>query len=652
MKIFSGILRRLFLLTLVWVALPATVSAAGGWFQEKSVLAARDAYLAGDSENLARHAEKIRGHVLEPYVAFWLLRLRIEEAGPVEIKDFLARNEGTLVAEQLRREWLLILGKNGQWERFREQRPLLVRSNRDIAGYALQERWQRQDASVFPEIRSFWNSPQALPAGCEPVADAMLQAGELTPREIRDRFRSLVRANLITEAQRLAAKLPAGEAPSAVLIDAATETPALFLEQSSFNVETVAGREPAIAAITCLARKDPLQAFRFWGSLQKEPFPEEDRRYVWGVIAVQAALRHFPEALDWFVMAGKTLFSDEQLAWRARAALRRENWPEVKDSIERMSPAGKSEPAWIYWLARSLFALGAQEEGKALLDRISGEHHFYGLLAAAESGKPLVIPPKASPPGRKEIAAVAERVGIQRSLALYRLGLRTEADAEWRWSVRTMDDRELLAAAELAKQNEIWDRVINTANRTVADHDYTLRYPAPYHKALSKQARIRKIDESFLYGLIRQESRFVAEARSSAGATGLMQLMPATARIVAKKTGMKRFHLSRLEQPEVNITLGAFYLREALDRFGDNAVLAAAAYNAGPGRARRWCDEKPLDGAIYVETIPFTETRQYVKQVMVNTVFYSAFSGGQISLLKTLLGTIGGTTAIENEPEL
>jgi soluble lytic murein transglycosylase len=636
------------ILAAILVALPAAVFAAGVSSQDKALLAARDAFVSGDGFNLAGYVGKIRGHALESYVAFWRLRLRLEEADPGEVRDFLARNAGTLLAEQLRRDWLIVLGKNGSWELFREEYPLLVKADPDVACYALQERWRRQDASVFAEIRSLWKSPQAMPAGCAPVVDAMLQSGDLKPQDLRDRFRLLIQANLTAEAKRIAERLPADQAPSVIQINAAAGTPARFLERSAADPETAAGRELWIVALTGLARNDPQQAFRFWDGRPKEAFPLEDQQYVWALLATHAARCHLPEALDWFGRAGEMPLSDEQLAWRARIALRQEKWPDVKSAIERMSPSERREPVWIYWLGRSLYALGAQEDGRTLLGRIAGEHHFYGRLAAEELELPLEIPPKAVPPTPEEIAEVAARAGMQRSLALYRLRLRTEAAAEWRWTVRTMDDRALLAAAELARRNGIWDHAINTADRTVAEHDFTLRYPAPYSKVLSKQARVRKLDESLLFGLVRQESRFIADARSSAGAAGLMQLLPSTARRVAKKIGMKGFRPSRLRQPEVNVALGAFYLRQVLDGFGGNAVLAATAYNAGPGRARRWCGAKPLEGAIYVETIPFAETRQYVKKVMANAVYYAALSGGKQRSLKLRLGTIGGVTAIKN----
>lgn len=640
-------LRAIF--TAILVALPIAASAAGDSSQEKALLAARDAFLAGDKAKLARQAEKIRGHALDSYAAFWRLQLRLEEADPAEVKDFLARNEGSVLAERLRRDWLVALGKRGQWELFRGEYSALVKTDPDVACYKLQERWRRQDASVFAEVNSFFMAPQVLPAGCAPVLEAMLLSGELTPRDLRDRFRLFVQANLMAEARRIAERLPLNKTSSAVQIETAARTPSMFLKRSDADLNTAAGREIAILALTRLARVDPRSAVGFWNVRLRERFPLEDQQYVWAMLATSGARHHVPEAVDWFNKAGEMPLSDEQLAWRTRIALRQGNWPEVKNAIERMSPAGQNEPAWIYWRGRSLLVLGAQESGQALFGRISGEHHFYGRLAAEELGMPLQIPEKAVTPTREELAEVAALAGMQRALALYRLGLRTEALAEWLWTVREMNDRALLAAAELARINGIWDRAINTADRTVAEHDFTLRYLAPFGNILSKQARTSKLDEPMVFGLVRQESRFIADAKSSAGASGLMQLLPSTARRIAGKIGMKGYNTSRLGHPEVNAALGAYYLRHVLDLFGGNTVLAAAAYNAGPGRARRWCNAKPLEGAIYVETIPFAETRRYVKKVMANTVYYAAVMGGDQRSLKSRLGTIEGVMAMKAE---
>jgi soluble lytic murein transglycosylase len=550
-----------------------------------------------------------------------------------------------VLAEQLRRDWLRLLGKKGQWELFRQEHPALVKDDPDVACYALQARWRRQEDAVPIGIKPFWKLPRALPEGCMALADAMLQSGDLTPQDLRERFRLLVRANLLTEAKRIAERMPADQAPRASQIDGVTNAPAKFLELSGADLKTAAGRELVIVALTRLAQIDPQSAVSHWNGRLRERFPLEERQYVWAVLATHGARRHLPEAVDWFKEAGETPLSDEQLVWRARIALRQENWQEVKTAIERMAPPLSNEPAWIYWRGRSLCALGAREEGQKLLGFITGEHHFYGQLAAEELGIPLLIPPKAAPPTKEELAEVAALGGLKRALALYRLGLRSEATAEWVWTIRSMEDRALLAAAELARRNAIWDRAINTADKTVALHDFSMRYPVPYGAVLSEQARVRQIDEPWVFGLVRQESRFIADARSPAGAAGLMQLLPTTARWVAQKIGMKGYHSSRVNQPRVNVALGAFYLRHVLGGLDGSPVLAAAAYNAGPGRARRWRDTKPLEGAIYIETIPFEETRQYVKKVMANTVYYDALFGGELRSLKSRLGTIKGAAS-------
>jgi len=468
----------------------------------------------------------------------------------------------------------------------------------------------------------------------------MLKSGELTQKDLSDRFRLLVQANLMTEAKRIVERLSAEHVRSVGRIDRIARAPARFLEQSGADLNTAIGRELTIFALIRLAQSDLQRAVRYWGGELREGFPLPDQQYVWAMLATLGARRSLPEAVDWFRQAGEAPLSDEQLAWCARGALRQENWPVVKNAIERMSLSARNESTWIYWLGRSLCALGAEEDGKALFSRIAGGDHFYGRLAAEELEMPLQMPPQASPPTLEELERVTTLTGLQRALILYQLGLRTEATAEWVWTVRAMDDRALLAAAELAHRNGIWDRAISTADKTVATHDFTLRYPTHYRDVLSKQAQIRNIDESLVFGLVRQESRFLAEAKSPVGAAGLMQLLPSTARWVAKKIGMKGFKLSRVSRPEVNAALGAFYLRHVLDGFNGNPVLASAAYNAGPGRARRWCDSRPIEGAIYIETIPFPETRQYVKKVMANTVYYAAVLGGEPRSLKSRLGTI------------
>ena len=575
---------------------------------EQAVLYARDAFGAGNSQALSRVAPQARGHVLQPYVDYWQLRLRIEQGGGDGIREYLARHEGSYLAERLRADWLRVLGKKGDWEGFRRERPALVNEDTDIACLGLLERVTSGDIAAIEELRSFWLAPRELPEGCATLAAAL--------------FEHIVAA------------------------------PTRDLLQLQSLADTRTAREMVILAQMRLARSDPQAAAVHWNESLRSNFSAEDQSYVWGQIARWGARLHMPEAVNWFAWADKANLNDEQHAWRVRIALRNGVWPDVRAAIEQMSPQSRLESTWIYWRARALKEAGNGEGARAEFTRIAAEFSFYGQMAAEELGTTFKLPALAPAPSTDELAQAHASPGLQRALALFRLAMRTEAVREWNWSLRGMSDRQLIAASEIARRNEIWDRAINTADRTVAQHDFRLRYLAPYQQALTGQAKTQNVDEHWVLGLVRQESRFIWNAKSSAGAAGLMQLMPATARWVAQKMGMKNFNGSNVTSVDVNAALGVFYLRTVLNELDGHPVLASAAYNAGPGRARRWQDARPLEGAIYAESIPFDETRDYVKKVMTNAMYYAAVQGGNPRSLRERMGVIGarGRTQTSNIP--
>jgi len=636
------------------LAMPLVASAAatgrGNATQEDHFLAAREAFERGNAAKLATHAEALRGHVLEPYVEAWRLRLRIDEAAPGEVSDFLGRYGGTVVAEQVRREWVLALGRKAQWELLGAAYPNLVNDDPEVTCYALQARWRRGDESAVDEFRRMWASPRELPDGCVPIAEREIADGRMTVRHVWERARLLLETGQLAAAKRVLDYLPQADQPDDRTIDAIQRAPQRFIAGAEkLDLKKRANRELLLFAFARFARSDPDAAAAAWTRKLQDRLPPEDQAWVWGQIATQAARQHSPRALEWFASANGIALRDEQLEWRVRAALREENWAEVRGSIEKMTPLGRNEPAWLYWHGRARSALGQKEEAQILFARVAGEHHFYGKLALEELGRPLAIPPREYAPTPEDVTEAAANPGVQRSLALFRLEARDPRDArevrlmavrEWNWTVRGMDDRQLLAAAELARRNELWDRAINSADRTIGLHDFTVRFLAPYRAVFSEQSRSQGLEESWVLGLVRQESRFITNARSSAGASGLMQLMPATARWVAKRIGMNNFTPAKVNDVDVNVALGTTYLRYVLDELDGQPVLAAAAYNAGPGRARKWKADRPLEGAIYAETIPFNETRDYVKKVMSNTIYYAALYGGDTRPLKVRLGMI------------
>jgi soluble lytic murein transglycosylase len=315
-----------------------------------------------------------------------------------------------------------------------------------------------------------------------------------------------------------------------------------------------------------------------------------------------------------------------------------------------MSAEARADSAWVYWKARSLLAARPGEPERAsarkLLEGIAGPSGFYEQLALEELGGRVTAPPAPAPLTDAEKAAARANPGLNRALYAIVLGLRPEGVREWNYSTNLhtpggMGERELLAAADFACGHEVWDRCINTSERTKTVIDMAQRFPMPLRDAVLERTRAIGLDPAYVYGLIRQESRFVMDARSGVGAAGLMQVMPATARWTARKIGLEGFSKDQLNDRDTNIAIGTAYLKLVLDDFDGSLPLAAAAYNAGPRRARAWRNGPALEAAIWAENVPFTETREYVKKVLANTVNYAALLSGQPQSLKSRLGIVG-----------
>lgn len=616
------------------------------------VLAAREAFRNGERIKPGAHFNIIRSatrpnehHDLEPWVEYWQLRQQMDAGNSDGVQEYLEHQEGSYLAEKLRGDWLKVLGKQRQWEDFQREYPLLQLPDNELVCYVLQTRLAlQQDMLALDEARSIWFRVFDLPESCAPLMDKLIASGSINIDDVWERMRRQFEAKKLSSARRTAEHLPASQVPAAKTLESIVDKPQRFLDKSAKDfAATRLGREMMLFAIQRLARSDPASAAAQWKDIQSK-FTESERGYAWGQIAWQAAQRHLPEALDWYALAGRyrdLKLSEEQLAWQVRAALRVHDWRMVKSGIEQMPPQMSAQPDWIYWLARALAKHGRQDEARTLYLKISGQPNFYSNLADDELDRLIAVPPRAVAPSQGELVAARDNPGLKRALALFRLDMRLEGIREWNWTLRSMNDRQLLAAADLARRNGVFDRAIYTADRTQGQHDYALRYLAPYRDSVLPQAREMSLDSGWVYGLMRQESRFVMNAQSGVGAKGLMQLMPKTAEWVAKKIGLKNYQPSQVSLMDTNVVLGTHYMRMVLADLDNHPVLASAAYNAGPGRARRWRADRSLEGAIYAETIPFDETRDYVKKVMSNAVYYSALFEDKPQSLKSRLGIVG-----------
>jgi soluble lytic murein transglycosylase len=639
-----------------WLA--AAPAAAQVTADHQVVLDAREALRKKDKTQLLVAAVAARQHPLAQWVEYWELGNRLGSAEVEEVEAFYARWSGTYVEDRLRNDWLLELGRRRDWASFSRDHPRFrMNDDREVSCYALlTQHLAGQD--VRDAARSAWFAQRDLDDGCNLMASMLFAAGGLSANDAWQEARLSIEANR-PRAARAAAAFVSPAAGAAV--GELAENPARWLARKPVR-EGGHSAELATLALLRLAGSDPQAAAAQLQDRWQTALPPALAALAWAGTAKQAALRLMPEATAFYQQAwalrrqatasqlDAAPWSDEMLAWQVRAALRFdgpdiERWKSVHQAVDAMSPTEQKDPAWVYWRARAMQALAKPgPEGDAerlaarqLLETLSAQMHFYGKLATEDLGGTVLLPAKPAPLSPAERQAARRTPGFERALLLIDIGLRNEGVREWNFTLRALSDRELLAAAQLACDREVWDRCINTSDRTRQEIDMAQRFPMPYRQQVVAQAREIGLDPAYMYGLIRQESRFITDARSSAGASGLMQVMPATARWTAKKIGLD-YKPEMITDRDVNLRLGAAYLKLVLDDFGGSQAMAAAAYNAGPGRPRRWRDGPLMEPAAWAENIPFNETRDYVKKVLSNSVYYGAMLGSKPVSLKARLG--------------
>ena len=631
------------------VALTATLTSAAAQPQpvvaaDDPIVEAREALRKKDKPRLQALRDRVLAarHPLAQWVDYWELGSRLADAQQPELEAFFERWRGSYVEDRLRNDWLLELGRRGDWANFAREHPRYrMNDDREVLCYALLvQHLAGQD--VKAQALAAWYAQRDLDDGCNALASALAEARKLKPGEIWHEMRLSVDANRPRAARAAAALL----GPStAAAIGEVLDQPARFLKRRLIE-PSGQRQELALLALMRLAAADPDAAQAELQAGWSRWLDDDDAALAWATLGRALAQRLDDRAYDAYQQAWRRQreegsaprWSDETLAWNVRAALRsprpdRERWGRVLQAIEAMSAAERKDPAWAYWKAR---ALKARARGDAERERAaaafeplaagSGYFGYYALLAAQELGRPPGLPPAPPPLTEAELEQAGQTPGLQRGLQMARLGLRDEGRREWNFSLRGLGDRELLAAAQFACQAQDWQLCINTSERTREQVDLRQRYPMPFAAEISARARDSGLEPAFVFGLIRQETRFLPQLRSSAGAAGLMQLMPATARWTARKLGLP-FQSEQVTDIDTNLRLGTTYLKLVLDDFAGSQPLAAAAYNAGPNRPRRWREGPVLDTVAWAENIPFNETRDYVKKVLANATIYDHLLG-------------------------
>ena len=626
---------------------------------DQIVLEMAHAYKQGDHKRLTQLLPQAKGSPLEPWAAYWELALRLDQADKSDIEAFLARYAGTYQEDRLRADWLLQLGRNRDWATFRAQWPLYrMGDDRSVQCYALWSDYLRNDADVARAAQDIWLAQRDADEACADAAQVLIKARKMPEQA------AWLRARLGMENDRPRVVTQAAAALNdkwGKTVNAIYQDPAKYLNHklTALRPQT---REFVSLALIRLAYLEPASASVEVEKLRwRAQLTHEERHWIWGVIGKRAAQKGQDDALGFFAKGRLEDMHEDHLQWAARAALRQGQWSQVQAAIAAMPAALRAEPTWTYWAARAVLAQkpaeAARAQALASLQSIAGIRGFYEQLALDELGQRSTLPPRPLPPTPEERDVARKNPGLQRALYAIEAGLRPEGVREWNYTISLhtkggMDDRSLLAAAELACQAEVWDRCINSSERSRALIDMEQRFPMPFKQAVVARAQSIGLDPAYVYGLIRQESRFVMDAKSGVGAAGLMQVMPATAKWTAKKIGLSDFTPGKINERDTNIAIGTGYLKLVLDSFQGSMPLAAAAYNAGPSRARQWRGASgalAIEAAIWAENIPFNETRDYVKKVLSNATLYAVMQTGQPQSIKARLGTVGAPDAATPE---
>ncbi len=605
----------------------------------------REAARQDDAVNAAAYAARLPQYAIPSYVDYYRLKPRLKDASADEIRDFLARYQGSAIADRMRNDWLLELGRTRDWVNFDQQLPLFVLGDdTQVKCYGLLSRAVKGE-KVAADARALLVNPPNYGDACSTLVATLAQAGQFDANDLLAQLRLAGEQHATGPARRTALLLGASDTRAAQAVD----VPALAMARGVGASR--AEHEIYLVAIGRMARTSLRLATV---ALQKNAaaLTTQEQATGWANLALAASMTLAPEAYGYWQRSAGAPLSQDQLQWKTRIALRQGDWKMVAATIEAMPPQLRSDPTWTYWQARAMAAQGVgRDEAHALYTRIADQNSFYGQLAMEELGQQVSIPQPARALTPAEIAPMAANPGLRRALRFFSLRLRFEGTREWNWELRKFSERELLAAAEFARENNILDRMVNTSERTRTEFDYTQRFPSPHNDILQPTTQSLGLDRAWVYGLIRQESRFITDARSGVGASGLMQVMPSTGQYVAKKIGLTDFVHSMLADLRTNILLGTNYMNMVLANADGSQPLASAAYNAGPGRARTWRATltAPMEGAIFAESIPYAETRTYVKNVLSNATNYAALFENKPQSLKARLGTVSPSGARANQ---
>ena len=595
---------------------------------------------AGKLDKFATLKSQSTDYILYPYLEYYDIRNRLSSTSDEELMSFINTYDTTPLSYRLRTQWLYRLAEDKRWDQFLKVYKGQGGTKLECAHLDAQLSTDNSKATLKSVLRStkeLWLSGKDAPSECDRIFAQFELSKLLTGKVIWDRINMAMKRGNTKLAKNLAKQLSTRDRKKVDLWIKVHKNPRKYLSSKKLRKKDLVNRRIIVHGIKRLARRDAEDAKKLWKKInRRRGFGRVELAEIDRYIALRSAYQRHPKAYEWLSKVRSKAVNNDVRYWRAMTALRNQDWKALKKRIKQLPKNEREEPKWKYWLARASEKLKEKKAADELFKEIATQTNYYGFMASDKLGIPYTFNKESLVRDEDLINEIAAIPGIQRAYELYQVGIIDEARREWNRATRNFKTERLKQATIISHDWGWHHNAITTIAKTSHRKDYDIRFPTPYRDLIFDNADNHGVDASLIYGVARRESAFHENARSSAGALGLMQLMPGTARLESKRLGRKRPSRNDILAAETNIFLGSSYLNRMLERFGGNQALATAAYNAGPRRVDRWIPkEEAVSSDIWVDTLPFKETREYVSAVLA----YSTIFDWQLEKKTTLISS-------------
>jgi len=619
----------------------------------------------GQHQTYTKLRKKLDSYPLSPYLDYYELRRYLSKASQKDIDNFIVKNSDLAVVPHLKKAWLQALARKKHWPAYLEfyedvsldENPIKIRSAKLNCNYHWSQFKTGEVRKAFDGAKNLWLVGKSQDKACDSLFKKWMSSNLFNDELIWQRIQLAISKRQYSLARFLGKSFDRAQQKRVNTWIGLHKHPENLIAKSPYLGDTIERNGMVFNTLMRLIDRNPVKAIDAWELYEaKLDFSDIQNEEFKSTLATILELRGLPEAEQWLYEANpggnNTLLN--QLA--IRRALTKSDWISVADLIEKLPEAQKYSSQSRYWYARALESIVQENltrqgsdkntfasytlQAEIIYQQLASERSYYGFLASQKSQLPMRLVPMPVSIQNSEIIALNDNPALQRAFEFYHLGQFANGRREWNAALSRMSDKQKLVAAKLASGKQWHSEAIRSVSKSAYRDRLRLRFPLAHNETVQQQAEKTGITIEWIYAIIRQESMFMTDARSSAGATGMMQLLPGTARLVAKKQNLPYRGIKDLLNPEKNIALGSHYLSELLERFNNNIVLATAAYNAGPHRVDRWLANEHypenIPGDVWIEMIPYKETRHYVKQVLAFQVIYQHLMGDEPEILSSI----------------